>query len=228
MEVEVARLADFESDSISFIMASISGGGSLLSPFTRLLLGGEVERHGPRVAVSCLDVERAEDVGAVLLEVDGVVVHELASPPGVVRPALHDLHEPRRVRVTLEVDVDLGAVVELRLAVEELRRLLPPRCLFRSAAVLCCAASSDSNRARAMNVPSSVTPVVLPSHPVAPGARSACHLSRTARTLPASDTLPWNTWTNIARSLQPDAEHVTRLLVDATQGEMRVNAGLLR
>ena len=52
------------------------------------------------------------------------------------------------------------------------------------------AASSDSNRARAMNRPSSVTPAVDPSHPIAPGASSAAHRSIAARTFAASSTCP--------------------------------------
>src|SRR4029079_13188785 len=72
------------------------------------------------------------------------------------------------------------------------------------------ASSSEEKRASATRVPSSVTPDVEPSQPVAPGPSSDGHLSRTARTLPASETLPWNTWTNIAVSLQQDAEHVLR------------------
>src|SRR5437773_10105463 len=50
-----------------------------------------------------------------------------------------------------------------------------PVCSGRS--LFCRAASSDSKRARAISVPSSVTPDVLPSHPTAPGATSSTHLS---------------------------------------------------
>jgi hypothetical protein len=52
------------------------------------------------------------------------------------------------------------------------------------------AASSDSKRARAMKRPSSVTPAVDPSQPMAPGATSAAHRSSAARTCPASATCP--------------------------------------
>jgi hypothetical protein len=55
-----------------------------------------------------------------------------------------------------------------------------------------------SNRARAMNRPSSVTPAVDPSHPIAPGASSAAHRSIAARTAAASSTCPRITWTNTA------------------------------
>lgn len=55
------------------------------------------------------------------------------------------------------------------------------------------AASADSNRATAMKRPSSVTPSVLPSQPVAPGASSFAHCSAAARTASASDVLPWMT-----------------------------------
>jgi hypothetical protein len=43
---------------------------------------------------------------------------------------------------------------------------------------------------RAMNRPSSVTPAVEPSQPVAPGASSWTHRSSAARACPASDTCP--------------------------------------
>ena len=65
------------------------------------------------------------------------------------------------------------------------------------------AASSDSNRARAISRPSSVTPVVLPSQPSAPGPRSATHLSICARTSAALETWPWITWTNMTALLSP-------------------------
>ncbi len=82
--------------------------------------------------------------------------------------------------------------------------------------LFCCAASSDSNRTSAMRVPSSVTPPVLPSHPIAPGATSETHLSRCARTCAASETFPWITCTNMSNSpLQPRAA-VERLLFDVT------------
>src|SRR6266516_3828831 len=67
----------------------------------------------------------------------------------------------------------------------------------------CRAASADSKRARAISVPSPVTPDVLPSHPTAPGATSSTHLSSCARTCAASDTWPWITCTNMLTSLLP-------------------------
>jgi hypothetical protein len=50
------------------------------------------------------------------------------------------------------------------------------------------AASSESNRATAMNRPSSVTPAVEPNQPVAPGASSSAHLSSACRASAASAT----------------------------------------
>ena len=55
------------------------------------------------------------------------------------------------------------------------------------------AASSDSKRASAMNRPSSVTPAVEPSQPLAPGASSRAHRSSAARACSGSDTCPWIT-----------------------------------
>ena len=52
------------------------------------------------------------------------------------------------------------------------------------------AASSDSKRASAMKRPSSVTPAVEPSQPLAPGASSWTQRSIAARTFAASSTCP--------------------------------------
>ena len=90
-------------------------------------------------------------------------------------------------------------------------------CSARS--LFCWAASGDSKRASAMNVPSSVTPVVLPSHPEAPGASSSLHLSICARSAAASVTRPWITCTNMCFPSRPPStpEGISTLRRDAGQ-----------
>src|SRR5215217_2090778 len=81
------------------------------------------------------DCDATHDVGTELGPFVGVLVHELSRAFWIAAPALHDLHEACLVGIALNVDGDISAVFEGRLAVEELGRLGPPLVLFRAIAV---------------------------------------------------------------------------------------------
>src|SRR5437763_1576403 len=64
----------------------------LLLTLAGRLLGGEVDRHRPGVAVVTYG-DGAEDVGPELLPVGRVIGHQLTGAVRIARATLHDLHE---------------------------------------------------------------------------------------------------------------------------------------
>src|SRR5438045_428666 len=64
----------------------------LLFTFASRLLGGEVDRHRPGVAV-VTPRDGAQDVGPELLPVGWIIRHQLARAVRIARTTLHDLHE---------------------------------------------------------------------------------------------------------------------------------------
>ncbi len=85
---------------------------------------------------SCTAVKRAEDVRSEILPDFGILPHQLPCPIWVTHLTSHDLDETRGIWIARRgIHIDLGAVVEFRLAVEQLCRLGPPLTLFRTVAV---------------------------------------------------------------------------------------------
>jgi Excalibur calcium-binding domain len=91
----------------------------------------------------------------------------------------NDLDEAGLVWIALNVDGHLIAVAEGGFAVDEIGGLGPPLVLFGTLAVaagLFLGLKADDGDDPAI----SVTPLVLPSQPAAPGARSCTHMLRAA------------------------------------------------
>jgi hypothetical protein len=107
-----------------FGLLAVAGGG----------LGSEVGGHGVRAAF-VKGVHGAEDVGAEVTPDLWISVLQLTSPIRVRHLSLHHLDEAGLVGISLEIAVDLDAVGEGHLTVEQLRGLRPPRALFWAVAV---------------------------------------------------------------------------------------------
>ena len=137
-------------------------------------------------------METPENIGTEGVPLVGVLIHQLFGSFRIIAAALHDLYEACLVGIPLNINGDVSAVLERGFALEELRGLGPPLVLLGPIAVAP-ASSSDSKRTTAIARPSSVTPLVLPSQPVAPGARSCTHWLTAASSACGFDVLPWMT-----------------------------------
>src|SRR5215213_10734134 len=99
-----------------------------------LFLGGEVQDHGVRTVI-VTHRDAADHVGTKFRPFVCVLGHQFPCPLRVGATALHDLHEASRVRVALQVESHIGAVLEGHAAVEQLLHLGPPFALLGAIAV---------------------------------------------------------------------------------------------
>src|SRR5438552_490372 len=97
LQIKEFRLANAELVHLFHLRLEL-GRWLLLLTFARFRFGGEVHGRGVKPALVA-DAHAADDVGAKLSPLGGVLVHDLAGTRRVTAAALDDLDEPRGVRV---------------------------------------------------------------------------------------------------------------------------------